>query len=143
MARDRYYASGETPAESDPQAAAFAQRLNRQLLQRGWKQADLVRKAQDHTPEGVVFKRHLVSSWMRGKHLPSPVNLDILAKALDVETSDLVPPGAAVIVKSGDRDVQVSMSTSGMARIKLDLELPAEIALQIMAIVNKAAKVHA
>jgi hypothetical protein len=101
---------------------------------------DLVRKAAPYVPEGVNFGRYLVSSWLRAKYLPNPVNLEIVAKTLAVPSNELLPAGAATIVKPGDKDVQVSMSSSGQSRIKLDMELPNELVLQIMAIVNKAAK---
>lgn len=140
MARNRYYVADGTPAENDPQAAAFAQRLNRLMLARGWKQMDLVRKAQPFVPDGVDFGRHLVSAWARGKHLPSPLNLDILCKALNVPMTELMPRDAAVVVGPRDKDVQLSMTANGKARLRVDMELPAEAAIKVMAIINDANK---
>lgn len=64
MARQRIYGSTTPPTENDPMA--FAKRLNSYLLRKGWKQADLVRAAQNHMPEGMLFGRHLISSYIRG-----------------------------------------------------------------------------
>lgn len=137
MSRQRVYvAEGEAP--TDPQAVAFAKRLNSLLLAKGWRQSDLVRAAQQHMPEGQVFGRHLPSSYMRGKHMPNSINLEAMAKALGCKTTDLVPEGAATIVGHTDRAVQATMSTNGLTRLKLDMELPADIALQIMALAQKA-----
>jgi len=137
MTRQRVYvAEGEAP--TDPQAVAFARRLNQLLLAKGWRQSDLVRAAQQHMPEGQIFGRHLPSSYLRGKHMPNSINLEAMAKALGCKTTDLVPEGAATVVGHTDRAAQITMSSGGLARLKLDMELPAELALQIMAIAQKA-----
>lgn len=138
MARQRFYVSDGEPTKADPQAVAFARRLNQLLLSKGWKQSDLVRAAQVHMPDGQTFGRHLVSSYMRGRHMPNRVNIEAMAQALGVPVTDLVPEGAAVVVGHTDRAIQVTMSSSGMARLKLDMELPSNIALQIMALANGA-----
>lgn len=138
MSRQRFYVSEGEPTKADPQAVAFARRLNQLLLAKGWRQSDLVRAAQDHMPEGMMFGRHLVSSYMRGRHMPNRVNIEAMAKALGVPITDLVPEGAAVVVGHTDRAIQVTMSTNGMARLKLDMELPSDVALQIMALANGA-----
>lgn len=138
MARNRYYVADGDPKANDPQAAAFAQRLNKLMLDRGWRQSDLTREVQKHIPAGVKFGRHLPSSWLRGRHLPSQMNLEMLARVLNVSISDLVPETVGVLVQPQDKAVQVTMSSNGSARLKLDMELPAEIALKIMALANEA-----
>lgn len=145
MARQRFYVSDGDPANGDTQSVAFARRLNQALLAKGWRQADLVRAVHNLMPSDMdsdarakAFGRHLVSSYMRGRHMPSPVNIALMAKALGLTVRDFVPEGAAVVVGHTDRAIQVTMSTGGMARLKLDMELPNDIALQIMALANGA-----
>jgi hypothetical protein len=140
MARTRFYVTDDPEKAADPQAVAFAKRLNQMLLRKGWSQADLTRAAQNHVPEGHEFKRHLPSVWLRGKHMPNGINLEILAKALGVTKEDLIPEGSATVVGLADRAVQFTMSTNGYARIKLDMEMPAEIAMKIMMLAQEAQK---
>lgn len=140
MARNRYYVAEGTPAENDPQAAAFAKILNKLLLERGWRQMDLVRKAQPFVPEGVKFERYLVSAWARGRHLPSPVSLDILCKVFNIPMSELMPKNAAVVVGAKKQDLQMFFTKDGHARVCIDVEVPTETAIKVMSLINDALK---
>jgi transcriptional regulator with XRE-family HTH domain len=137
--RSRVYVDN-TPRVDDPQAAALAKNLNRLMLERGWRQRDVVTKAQPFLPPKRKFERHLISSWLSGRHMPDRINMDILAKVFGKPVSELVPEGAATVVGQGEKAVQMSISTNGTARLKLDMELPAEVALQIMALAQKTQK---
>ncbi len=78
----------------------FARRLQNAMIQKGWSQSDLARFATQHLPKPTPgqkrgnsgIRRDLISRYIAGIMLPNPVILDALAKALDVEPGDLMPP---------------------------------------------------
>jgi transcriptional regulator with XRE-family HTH domain len=138
MSRQRVYVGDGAVTSGDPQAIQFAKRLKEAMMRKGWTQSELARRSEDYLPSGKSFGRHLASTYMRGLHMPNQVNLEAMSKALGVAIDDLVPEGSATIVGVTDRAINVTMSSSGMARLKLDMELPSDIALQIMTLANSA-----
>jgi transcriptional regulator with XRE-family HTH domain len=77
----------------------FARRLQDAMICKGWSQSDLARFASLHFPKPTPgqkrgncgIQRHLISRYIGGSMLPNPVNLEALAKALNVEPGDLMP----------------------------------------------------
>lgn len=61
----------------------FGRRLYQHMIAKGWRQSELARQAD--------IKRDSVSTYIRGKTLPTPLNLRKLAKALGVTDEDLLP----------------------------------------------------
>lgn len=61
----------------------FARRLYKLMMARGWRQSELARRA--------GLPRDSISTYVRGKSLPSPQNLLALAKALDMKPEDILP----------------------------------------------------
>ncbi len=61
----------------------FARRLSAAMLDRAWTQADLARAAD--------ISRDSVSTYVRGRSLPTPVNLQKLGDALGMEPHTLLP----------------------------------------------------
>lgn len=61
----------------------FARRLQATLLEQGLSQADLARLAD--------ISRDAVSTYVRGRSLPTPANLEKLARALGVDAHTLLP----------------------------------------------------
>jgi transcriptional regulator with XRE-family HTH domain len=134
----RYVTDSNRP--SDPQAVAFAKNLNRLLLERGWTQAEFTRRGKVHAPTGVKFERHLVSTWLTGQHLPNPLNLDITAKVFGVDKTELVPESSAQFVGEPAEVSRMNVNFNGMetARLRLDVELPADVAMAVMKLVKDA-----
>lgn len=86
----------ETSLKGAPTAtikAEFARRLQRAMIDKGWNQSELARRAQEHLTEGRLGRDN-VSQYIRGMVLPGPANLHALAEALDVKPADLVPARA-------------------------------------------------
>ena len=138
MARKRYYPGSAAGRQaSDTKVRAFAKNLSREMLRKGWNQSDLARAAEVHLPKGEEFGRHLISSYVRGASMPNPVNLNAICKALGKEVEDLVPEGDGVVLDTAP-DVKIEMLPNCKTRIRLDMELDTDTALQIAAIVNKA-----
>lgn len=61
----------------------FANRLYNLALGKGWHQSELARRSD--------LPRDAISVYMRGKALPTPINLEKLAKALGVRSDELLP----------------------------------------------------
>lgn len=70
--------------------AEFAKRLQAAMVERGWNQSELARRAALHTVD-KKFGRDNVSGYIRGTSLPGPAHLAALGKALKVEPRELVP----------------------------------------------------
>lgn len=79
-----------TGAPADAVKMEFARRLQRAMIERGWNQSELARRASKFAP-GERFIRDNVSKYMRGKVLPGPVHLNALSKALGKRPEDLLP----------------------------------------------------
>jgi transcriptional regulator with XRE-family HTH domain len=75
-----------------PEAVEFGRRLQEQLIRKQWSQSDLARAAKKFVPE---IERYHISHWVRGQHMPTPVNLDAIARALGVATTLLMPEEGA------------------------------------------------
>ena len=70
------------------------------MIQLGWNQSELSRRATGHLPkpakgqvQGHSLGRDRISNYIRGKYLPRPDALAALAKALQCAPEDLVPVG--------------------------------------------------
>jgi transcriptional regulator with XRE-family HTH domain len=80
--------------------AEFGRRLQARMIQLGWNQTELSRRATEHLPrptkgqvQGYALGRDRISSYIRGKYLPRPEALEAIAKALKCKPEDLLPPG--------------------------------------------------
>lgn len=131
-----YYPAPGGVTATDSRQVAFIKNLHRLMLRKGWKQSDLAQEAEKHMPKGKPFGRHLPSSYLTGKTMPSPMMLDAMAKALGVPTTEIIPEGAAEFVGAEPASVRIEMMPSGKAQLYLDIEIDAAKALEIMAIVN-------
>ena len=69
--------------------------------------------------------------------MPNRENMAAIAKIFKVPLNDLVPEYAAKIVR-GQGGVSFHTLSDGKSRLKFDLELPDDVALEIMLLVNKA-----
>lgn len=137
MARKTYYVAPGRADETDTKKTTLVRNLNKQLLKRGWRQTDLAREAARFMPAGKEFGRHLVSSYLTGKNMPNPINLEAMAKALGCEVTDLIPATAVEYVGMEPPAMTMSFTTDGKARVTLDLEMSADKAAKIMSIINE------
>jgi transcriptional regulator with XRE-family HTH domain len=121
----------------DERLQAFAQRLNRAMLAKGWTGAELAREASKFAPRGVEIGRHLVSAYSRAANEPTEANLGYIAKALGVKPEDLLAP------QPGEGESpQYATATStldGKTRLVVDAEVDSEVALKILQMVRAAA----
>lgn len=130
------------PIGSGERLVAFAQRLNKAMLTKGWTGAELAREASRHVPKSHRDKdgnqyelgRHLTSAYLRGANEPTDKNLEYLAKALGVKPDDLLKP-----MPGEGESPQYATATSGLdgkTRLVVDAEVDAEVALKILGMVR-------
>jgi transcriptional regulator with XRE-family HTH domain len=88
--------------------AEFSRRLQARMIQLGWNQSELSRRATAYLPkpakgqvQGHSLGRDRISSYIRGKYLPRPDALEAIAKALQCKPADLLPPGGVPSVSEG------------------------------------------
>lgn len=85
----------DTKRPRDAERAEFGKRLRALMLNKGWNQSELSRRAQEKLPDGSERRlgRDIVSLYIRGKAMPGPIHLAALAQALDVTPGDLIAGG--------------------------------------------------
>lgn len=127
---------GRLPGQ-DERLTAFAQRLNKAMLAKGWTGAELAREATKFAPKGVEIGRHLISAYGRAANEPTDANLGYIARALGMKPEELLPP-----LPGEGESPQYATATStldGKTRLVVDAEVDAETALKILSLVRGAA----
>lgn len=108
----------------------FGRRLYQLMISKGWRQSELARRAD--------IQRDSVSTYVRGVTWPSQINLEKLAKALNVQPNDLLPNGYGMAVAEDEPDfeMKVSPGDTSMAWLKINRMVPFEIAVEIAHLLN-------
>ena len=110
--------------------AEFGRRLYSLMLKRGWNQSKMARE--------VGLGRDSISQYVRGRSIPSPTNLDKLAKALNIEPEVLFPNYDAqtnaveeptLEMKSIDNDAENMW-------LRINMKVSSEKALQVLNILK-------
>ena len=110
--------------------AEFGRRLYSLMLKRGWNQSKMARE--------VGLGRDSISQYVRGRSIPSPTNLDKLAKALNIEPEVLFPNYDAqtnaveeptLEMKSIDNDAENMW-------LRINMKVSAEKALEVLKILK-------
>lgn len=120
--------------EHSPEALEFGRRLQREMIRKGWNQSDLARAAHKYAPE---IERYNVSHWVRGQHIPTPVNLNAIAKAIDIDPSVLMPEATLL-----EQEVPFAMSIGADGRVHMALNrtMSRETADRIVALLRQEDK---
>lgn len=108
----------------------FGRRLYNLMLQKGWNQSELARRA------GIA--RDSVSTYVRGVSLPEPLNLQKLADALDVKPIELLPNGteAAIDEDNPSLEFKVSNSDSRVAWLRVNRLVTTATAVKVVELLN-------
>lgn len=109
----------------------FAKRLYRALINKGWTQSELARQAN--------LTRNAVSTYMRAQALPTPNNLEALAKALGVAPEELLPPVGQVLAEPVMPIDVCSFKEvgSGQARLQVNKIVSTDTALEVVQLINR------
>lgn len=112
----------------------FGRRLANFLDRKNWNQSDLARHAN--------LPRDSISTYVRGKVLPTPKSLRAMADALGTTPTDLLPNAAenAIDADVPSIEMRVSVSAPGTAWLRVNRMLTVETAAQIISLVNADAK---
>jgi transcriptional regulator with XRE-family HTH domain len=111
-------------------ALEFSKRLLALRVDKGYNQSELAIRASAYLPDRRSFSRASISRYEMGENIPGPNTLAALAQALGVEPAELLPR----TIGAGQRaPVFLEADSEGHARLSLDIRLPYDLALKIMA----------
>jgi transcriptional regulator with XRE-family HTH domain len=91
----------------------FGRRVYRLMIEKGWNQSELARQA------GLT--RDAISKYINGLSLPAPQSLEGLAKALDVEPTELLPNYVESAIEHDNPAVNLRVSGADMTKAWLTI----------------------
>jgi len=86
----------------------FGRRLYQLMIARGWNQSELARKAD--------LPRDSISTYIRGRTLPTPKSLQQMADALGVAPADILPNAIESAVDEDIPSIEMRVSTSAPSK---------------------------
>ena len=127
---------------SDPaRSAAFAKRLKAIMRERELSASDVAAKMWGRytNAEGknVARGRDRLSVWLNGLNFPDAKNLPLLAKVLDVKTTDLVTDAELQALVRTEPAASMVLYPGGKALVSINQIFPLEIAIEIMNLAGK------
>ena len=104
----------------------FANRLYKLMLAKGWNQSELSRRA--------GLPRDSISTYIRGKTLPTPISLQKLAETLDISSEELLPNHveSAIDFDTPALEMRVSPNAPNTAWLRVNRAVSLKAALNIM-----------
>lgn len=111
----------------------FGRRLDRMMVNKGWSQSELARRA--------GLPRDSVSTYIRGRVLPTDKSLRKLAKALDCEPTEILSNHVESATEEDHPsiDMKVSPSAPDKAWLRIDALVPVATAVKVIGIINEGA----
>lgn len=105
--------------------AEFAKRLYNKIAEKGWTQSEFARHCD--------LARDAISTYVRGRSIPSPQALEKMASVLSVRPEDLLPNyyEAAQNKQEPTFELRDVPNEEGYMWIKLNMRLPKKVAMQI------------
>jgi len=110
----------------------FARRLEHLLMQKAWRQVDLSRAS------GIG--RDSISTYLKGKTVPSRLSLQKMAKVFQIEPDQLYPNYAADAVAEEEvpaLEIKAVSGRPGKMWVQVNQELTNDQAMRIMSIINE------
>ena len=109
----------------------FGRRVYELMIKKDWNQSDLARHAN--------LGRDSISTYVRGKALPDPRNLQRLAKALGVEASALLPNTmeSAIDAEHPAFEIKMAHGDPGKVWLKVNRMVMAPTATKIFDLIQK------
>jgi len=133
--------SGEIPAYAPKDAVAleFARRLQAAMAAKGWNQSDLAREATKFMPEGKSVNRDNISVYVNVKAMPGRDRLEAMARALGVETTDLLPNVMRPVSKNVTPTREVKDLGGGRVWLRVNQEISWAAAIKILQMLEEEA----
>lgn len=125
---------GDSNDPADIVKRDFGIRLEALYTEKGWNQSELARHAEKHLPAGKRFNRDNISNYVKGRHLPQPLHLKAICKALGVAPNDLLPPGSTPSADDRAPPLRIEEVGGDVAFLRINKRVPMEKAMRIFAI---------
>lgn len=105
--------------------AEFAKRLYSKIAERGWTQSEFARNCD--------LARDAISTYVRGRSMPSPQALEKMAGVLNVRPEELLPNyyESAQSRQESTFELRDVPNEEGYMWLKLNMRLPKKVAMQI------------
>lgn len=137
--------SGEAPPANAPRAVAraeFAKRLSHHMVKHGLNQSELARRATAMMPaeyqkarkemgRSPGLSRDNISNYVRGRALPAPRYLAVLAKALGTTPKDLLPVRGVPSIGKKTPKLDLRATEGGMTFLTINMEVPTALAVEV------------
>jgi transcriptional regulator with XRE-family HTH domain len=115
----------------------FARRLQNALNDKGWTQSELARRMAPLMKESRIGRDN-ISKYVRGKVLPLPPALEVMAKVLGKQSKDLLPARGTQAVSNENAPYDMRAMEGGeRVWLRINQALDMDIALEIMALIRK------
>lgn len=132
-------AKSDTPsAEYKVLKRHLAKRLQAVMLEKGWNQSEVARRAAKFMPDKTFGRDNVSKYLMLGKSgaLPTPIHLNALAKALGLRPDDLMPTDRAkLLTEPMEQGVSIQQVDEDTMHIRLNQRFPVGIGRKIAALV--------
>lgn len=108
----------------------FGNRLYRLMMAKGWTQSELSRRAE--------LTRDSISTYVNGKSVPTPLNLEKLATALGVKAEELLPNmiESAIEADNPAFEMRQSVNTPGKVWLRVNRMVSMANAVKIAEIIQ-------
>lgn len=126
--------------DAAPKEAAlveFGRRVQAAMVEKGWNQAELARRATQHMKGEAVMSRDTISKYVNAQTLPGPDRLAALAKALGKRADELLPTRG--VTTASDKVPAFDMRAAGDGRVwlRINQEVNYDKALKILAVLKE------
>lgn len=130
---------------TEAERKAFGQLLRQLMSDKGVTGADLARRANKHITSGKGMDRSMISWYLNGRSIPTPVSLTAIAKVLEVDPQLMLPrdhsqkPGEAAgpVSAANEQDVRMSLGAGNTMHLMINTHLPAEIGWKVIELVKE------
>jgi transcriptional regulator with XRE-family HTH domain len=125
---------------------AFGQLLRQLMTDKGVTGADLARRANKYISSGKGMDRSMISWYVNGRSVPTPVSLSAIAKVLDVDPQLMLPrshnqkPGESAgppTASTSGRDVRLSLEGGNTMHLMINTRVPAETGWKIVELLKE------
>ena len=115
----------------------FGRRVYQLMIAKGWRQSDLARQS------GIP--KDSISTYIRGKVLPTPVSVSKLAEALGVSPEKLMPDHieSPANVENPELEIRANPGMNGTAWLRVNMLVSMKTAAQIMDLLENENVAHA
>lgn len=133
----------DQPVQVELRNQEFARRLYKILVEKGWSQSDLARRAfgtkTDERGYTVAKGRDRISVYLRGQGYPEPKTLAKIAKVLRVSVEDLAPDIHSGTISRERPEVMIHQAAGHSDRVHLVVNkiVPNAVATRVMDLINE------